>query len=295
MIEQYGDSDKRNEQIKELESKKEYLQQRYSEYTEYIEKHKYDGMSYEELLEVEKALEANVQNAQIEYANNFDSNYVTIDESKHDTLNHLNIHGVGLGDLFIKFIKTPSNLLRASIKYSPAGFVKATSDYIKFNRSLKNGQFDAKLQRKFVNNLSKSITGTLLYVVFGFLAHAGVISGGADDDKDVAAFEKNILGVQPYSVKIGDYSFSYEWAQPIASGMAFMSTEIAVAIIAFAGTALGTFGGILTSSKLTNYRIQQLEKKVDEHNNFARRVPVIEEQIKVINHRIQDLEVIQHE
>lgn len=138
-------------------------------------------------------------------------------------LNHLNIHGVGLGDLFIKFIKTTSNLLRASIKYSPAGFVKATSDYVKFNRSLKNGQFDAKLQRKFVNNLSKSITGTLLYVVFGFLAHAGVISGGADDDKDVAAFEKNILGVQPYSVKIGDYSFSYEWAQPIASGMAFMA------------------------------------------------------------------------
>ncbi len=74
-----------------------------------------------------------------------------------------------------------------------------------------------------------------------------------------------------------------------------MATDIVVAVIAFAGTALGTFGGILTSSKLTNYRIQQLEKKVDEHNNFARRVPVIEEQIKVINHRIQDLEVNQHE
>ena len=74
-----------------------------------------------------------------------------------------------------------------------------------------------------------------------------------------------------------------------------MPTDIVVAIIAFAGTALGTYGGILTSSKMTNYRIQQLEKKVDEHNNFARRVPVIEEQIKVINHRIQDLEVNQHE
>ena len=74
-----------------------------------------------------------------------------------------------------------------------------------------------------------------------------------------------------------------------------MPTDIVVAVIAFAGTALGTFGGILTSSKLTNYRIQQLEKKVDEHNNFARRVPVIEEQIEVINHRIQDLEVNQHE
>ena len=74
-----------------------------------------------------------------------------------------------------------------------------------------------------------------------------------------------------------------------------MPTDIIVAIIAFAGTALGTFGGILTSSKLTSYRIQQLEKKVDEHNNFARRIPVIEEQIKVINHRITDLEVNQHE
>lgn len=80
-----------------------------------------------------------------------------------------------------------------------------------------------------------------------------------------------------------------------AEGVNAMPTDIVVAVIAFAGTALGTFGGILTSSKLTNYRIQQLEKKVDEHNNFARRVPVIEEQIKVINHRIQDLEVNQHE
>ena len=51
------------------------------------------------------------------------------------------------------------------------------------------------------------------------------------------------------------------------------------------GTVIGTFGGILTSSKLTSFRIEQLEK-----NNFASRMPVIEEQIKVINHRIDDLE-----
>ena len=56
------------------------------------------------------------------------------------------------------------------------------------------------------------------------------------------------------------------------------------------GTLIGTFGGIITASKLTNYRIEQLERKVDKHNNFASRMPVIEEQIKVINHRIDDLE-----
>lgn len=46
----------------------------------------------------------------------------------------------------------------------------------------------------------------------------------------------------------------------------------------------------MTSSKLTSYRLEQLERKVDKHNNFASRMPVVEEQIKVINHRIEDLE-----
>lgn len=69
-----------------------------------------------------------------------------------------------------------------------------------------------------------------------------------------------------------------------------MNTEIIVALVAFAGTLIGTFGGIVTGSKLTSYRIEQLEKKVDKHNSFAERMPVIEEQIKVINHRLEDLE-----
>ena len=71
--------------------------------------------------------------------------------------------------------------------------------------------------------------------------------------------------------------------------------DIIVALIALAGTALGTFGGILTSSKLTNYRLKQLEDKVAEHNNYARRMPVVEEKIKVINHRLDDLEHFKEE
>ncbi|MBQ8298109.1 MAG: hypothetical protein IJX77_10050 [Ruminococcus sp.] len=67
-------------------------------------------------------------------------------------------------------------------------------------------------------------------------------------------------------------------------------SNVIVAMISLIGTLGGSLGGILVSSKMTNYRIQQLENKVAEHNNFARRMPVVEEQIKVINHRIQDLE-----
>ena len=71
-----------------------------------------------------------------------------------------------------------------------------------------------------------------------------------------------------------------------------MSTEVLVATLSLAGTAIGTFGGIIASAKLTNYRIQQLEKKVEEHNNFVRRLPVIEEKIAVANNRISDLEKV---
>ena len=78
-----------------------------------------------------------------------------------------------------------------------------------------------------------------------------------------------------------------------------MDSTIVIALISFAGTLLGTFGGIITSNKLTTYRIEQLEKKVEQHNNVVKRVyelekekAVFEEELKVANHRIQDLEKI---
>ncbi len=71
-----------------------------------------------------------------------------------------------------------------------------------------------------------------------------------------------------------------------------MNSTVIVALISFAGTLLGTAGGIIASSKLVNYRLEQLEKKVDAHNTVAVRVPVIEEKIKTINRRIAKLEHI---
>lgn len=70
-----------------------------------------------------------------------------------------------------------------------------------------------------------------------------------------------------------------------------MSTAVATIIVGFLslmGTLAGSYGGM----RLMSYRIEQLEKQVAKHNNFAERVPIIEEQIKVANHRIEDLERI---
>lgn len=71
-----------------------------------------------------------------------------------------------------------------------------------------------------------------------------------------------------------------------------MNSEVLVAILSLAGTLLGTLGGILASSKLTGYRLSQLESKVDKHNRFGERIPVIEEKLKVVNHRLDDLEEV---
>lgn len=69
-----------------------------------------------------------------------------------------------------------------------------------------------------------------------------------------------------------------------------MPTEIMVAVIGLAGSAIGTFAGILASTKLTTYRLERLEMKVEKHNNVIERTYRLEEQMKVANHRIGDLE-----
>ncbi|MCI8913764.1 MAG: hypothetical protein HFF38_06505 [Lawsonibacter sp.] len=76
-----------------------------------------------------------------------------------------------------------------------------------------------------------------------------------------------------------------------------MSDTIIVAVIGLMGSGAGAFGGILVSSKLTQYRLEQLEKKVQAHNHLVERMYQVEERtelqeekIKVANHRIGDLE-----
>lgn len=76
-----------------------------------------------------------------------------------------------------------------------------------------------------------------------------------------------------------------------------MNETVIVALLSLAGTMAGSLGGILTANRLTNYRIQQLEEKVEKHNKVIERVynlekheAIIDEEIKVANHRIDDLE-----
>jgi hypothetical protein len=76
-----------------------------------------------------------------------------------------------------------------------------------------------------------------------------------------------------------------------------MNTEIVIALIGLISSVMVQFGGIIINSKLTNYRLEQLENKVNVHNNLIERVYRLEEanaiqdqKISVADHRIEELE-----
>ena len=69
-----------------------------------------------------------------------------------------------------------------------------------------------------------------------------------------------------------------------------MAPEIIVALLSLIGTLGGSFLGVLASNKLINYRIQELDKKVEKHNNLVERRVLVEAAVKSVDHRLENLE-----
>lgn len=108
----------------------------------------------------------------------------------------------------IPFKKTPINVAKAGVKYSPIGLIKNLSyDIVQ----LKNGNINAS---QFIDNLSQGLTGTSLALMGYALAKAGFITGGDDDDKE-SKYDSQ-LGNQGYALKIGNNTYSLSWLSPVA-------------------------------------------------------------------------------
>lgn len=63
-----------------------------------------------------------------------------------------------------------------------------------------------------------------------------------------------------------------------------MSETIIIALLSLIGTFFGSISGVIASAKLTNYRLKQLENKVERHNNFAEKIPLLDLRIKELEH-----------
>ncbi len=142
------------------------------------------------------------------------------------TLNKINFRGYGLGDVLIPFAKTPANLTKAIVDYSPAGVISAITKGKQLYNAMSKGEVTYQLQHDFSQSVGKAFAGSLLYMMGFALAKAKIITGEKDEDKDVNDFMKNTLGINPYSIKIGDKSFTYDWAQPVAAPMAMIANYV---------------------------------------------------------------------
>jgi DNA-binding PadR family transcriptional regulator len=136
----------------------------------------------------------------------------------------------GVGDLVIKYPKTPGALLMRALEYSPIGVLRSAK--IAFNPWLKKDPNT----REAMHALSRAITGTMGMTALGwFLAEKGILTGSASKDRDIRALEQsagqgqyqvNITalkrwfesGFNPDAAKIkeNDLLYSYDWAQPVA-------------------------------------------------------------------------------
>lgn len=140
----------------------------------------------------------------------------------------------GMGDLVIKYPKTPANIMARGIEYSPFGFIKAV---MKLAQPLAGEEFN---QDDFVRFTSRAFTGTALMVGTGAMLGAlGIISGARTKDKDVATTRENVgireyqlnvsalkrfvfSGLDPVQAKIqpGDVLITYDWMQPSSISVA---------------------------------------------------------------------------
>ena len=114
----------------------------------------------------------------------------------------------GFTDAVLPFVKTPLNVAKAGLEYNPTGLLKTiTYDTVK----LRKGEITVN---KYIDNLSKGLTGTGIAVLGYALADAGILKASGDDDDKKEKYDE-ALGKQTYSITIGERTYSLDWLSPV--------------------------------------------------------------------------------
>jgi hypothetical protein len=111
-------------------------------------------------------------------------------------------------DTLIPFVKTPINIMKRGLEYSPVGALKSLT--YDLNR-VRTGKLEAY---KAVENLAKGLTGSTAFALGLWLASKGIITGSDLEDKEQSDFSKS-TGWKPFSLKIGDAYIPLSWMTPV--------------------------------------------------------------------------------
>ena len=114
----------------------------------------------------------------------------------------------GVTDAVLPFVKTPMNVAKAGMEYNPAGLLKTlTYDTAK----LRKGDININ---KYIDNLSKGLTGTGIAVLGYALADAGMLKASGEDDDKKENYDE-ATGSQAYSIEIAGKTYSLDWLAPV--------------------------------------------------------------------------------
>ena len=119
--------------------------------------------------------------------------------------------GDALLDVTVPFMKTPANIVRRGIEYSPVSFAVAAAQ----KKKLLRGEISAS---DYITNISKGMAGSELAVIGAMMGMAGIISGKDDDDDyNAKQYKQSIYGYQDYSLNIGGHHFDIADFAPASS------------------------------------------------------------------------------
>lgn len=127
-------------------------------------------------------------------------------------------------DGLVPFVKTPANIIKRGVEYSPAAVAK-TLTYDRYQ--LAQGNID---RNAYINNLAKGLTGTGIFALGALLGWAGALTTGDDDEEDEA--ERTLEGGQEYAINIGDSSYTVDWLSPAALPL-FMGAKTYDAVLKY--------------------------------------------------------------
>ena len=109
----------------------------------------------------------------------------------------------------LPFKKTPINILKRGVEYSPIGLIKGITEMAVM---VDSGKMSAQ---KAIDDIAAGITGTALFALGGLLAKLGVLRGGGEDEEAYEYYLSD-MGEQKYSLNVGNTSFTLDWMSPIA-------------------------------------------------------------------------------
>lgn len=126
------------------------------------------------------------------------------------------------------FKKTPMNILRRGMEYSPVSLITAIYKTISQNVQKKKGRIKSVDTAGIINDLSQGLTGSMIFAMGAWLLSEGILKAG-DDENDQKQNLEEAMGKQSYSIEIGGESFTLDWAAPLCMPL-FSGAEFAKAL-----------------------------------------------------------------